>query len=97
MVRDSKNLIVGLDIGTSKIVAIVAEITADGGLNVIGMGTQCLEHRRDLHALVGRVRLATGAVDGALGRDGPGPPARARIALTCAVGEDDEVSHGDQP
>ena len=27
MVKDSKNLIVGLDIGTSKIVAIVAEIT----------------------------------------------------------------------
>ncbi|HSQ80904.1 MAG TPA: cell division protein FtsA [Casimicrobiaceae bacterium] len=39
MVKDSKNLIVGLDIGTSKIVAIVAEAT-DDGLNVIGMGTQ---------------------------------------------------------
>jgi len=39
MVKDSKNLIVGLDIGTSKIVAIVAEVTEDG-LNVIGMGTQ---------------------------------------------------------
>ena len=39
MVKDSKNLIVGLDIGTSKIVAIVAEVT-DEGLNVIGMGTQ---------------------------------------------------------
>ena len=39
MVKDSKNLVVGLDIGTSKIVAIVAEVT-DEGLNVIGMGTQ---------------------------------------------------------
>ena len=39
MVKESKNLIVGLDIGTSKIVAIVAEVT-DDGLNVIGMGTQ---------------------------------------------------------
>jgi cell division protein FtsA len=39
MVRDSKNLIVGLDIGTSKIVAIVAEASEEG-LNVIGMGTQ---------------------------------------------------------
>src|SRR5215216_3276844 len=38
--KDNKNLIVGLDIGTSKIVAIVAEVTADGGLNVIGLGTQ---------------------------------------------------------
>ena len=40
MVKDSKNLVVGLDIGTSKIVAIVAEIGPDGGLNVIGLGTQ---------------------------------------------------------
>ena len=40
MVKDSKNLIVALDIGTSKIVAIVAEVSADGELNVIGMGTQ---------------------------------------------------------
>ncbi len=39
MVKDSKNLIVGLDVGTSKIVAIVAEVT-DDGLNVIGLGTQ---------------------------------------------------------
>ena len=40
MVKDSKNLIVGLDIGTSKIVAIVAEIGPEGELNIIGMGTQ---------------------------------------------------------
>ena len=38
--KDNKNLIVGLDIGTSKIVAIVSEVTADGALNVIGLGTQ---------------------------------------------------------
>jgi cell division protein FtsA len=40
--RDSKNVIVGLDIGTSKIVAIVAEMKADGtngGFEIIGMGT----------------------------------------------------------
>ena len=40
--RDSKNIIVGLDIGTSKIVAIVAEMKADGsngGFEIIGMGT----------------------------------------------------------
>ena len=38
--RDNKNLIVGLDIGTSKIVAIVSEVTPEGSLNVIGLGTQ---------------------------------------------------------
>ena len=37
-IRDSKNLIVGLDIGTSKIVAIVAEVKPGGELEIIGMG-----------------------------------------------------------
>ena len=40
MVKDNKNLIVGLDIGTSKIVAIVAEVTAEKRLNIIGLGAQ---------------------------------------------------------
>ena len=40
MSRDSKDLIVGLDIGTSKIVALVAELTPEGRVNVIGMGSQ---------------------------------------------------------
>ena len=40
MSRDSKDLIVGLDIGTSKIVALVAELTPEGRVNVIGMGQQ---------------------------------------------------------
>src|SRR3990167_4065064 len=37
--RDPKNLVVGLDIGTSKIVCIVAEINDEGVLDIIGMGT----------------------------------------------------------
>lgn len=37
-VREDKNLIVGLDIGTSKIVAIVAELLPEGTLKVIGLG-----------------------------------------------------------
>ena len=36
--RESKNLIVGLDIGTSKIIAIVAEIKPEGALEIIGVG-----------------------------------------------------------
>ena len=31
-------MLVGLDIGTSKIVAIVAEVLEDGQLNIVGMG-----------------------------------------------------------
>ena len=34
-----KDLIVGLDIGTSKVAALVAEVAEDGTLNVIGLGT----------------------------------------------------------
>ncbi|MBT9567450.1 MAG: cell division protein FtsA [Thiobacillus sp.] len=37
--RDPKNLVVGLDIGTSKIVCIVAEINDEDELEIIGMGT----------------------------------------------------------
>ena len=34
-----KNLIVGLDIGTSKIAAIVAEVKPEGGFEIVGMGS----------------------------------------------------------
>ena len=34
-----KNLIVGLDIGTSKVVAIVGEIKADGEIEIVGIGS----------------------------------------------------------
>jgi cell division protein FtsA len=37
--KEQKNLIVGLDIGTSKIVAIVAEVTPEGRMEIIGMGS----------------------------------------------------------
>jgi len=37
-IKEDKNLIVGLDIGTSKIVAIVAELQPEGSLKVIGLG-----------------------------------------------------------
>jgi len=37
--RENKKLVVGLDIGTSKIVAIVAELKPEGGFEIIGMGS----------------------------------------------------------
>lgn len=37
-IKEDKNLIVGLDVGTSKIVAIVAELQPEGTLKVIGLG-----------------------------------------------------------
>ncbi len=36
--RETRDLIVGLDIGTSKIIAVVGEITQEGGLEVVGVG-----------------------------------------------------------
>ncbi len=36
--RDSNDLIVGLDIGTSKIVAIVAQMLPDGRYEIVGLG-----------------------------------------------------------
>jgi cell division protein FtsA len=37
--RIEKNMIVGLDIGTSKVVAIVGEIATEGGIEIIGLGS----------------------------------------------------------
>ena len=38
MTRESKDLLVGLDIGTSKVVTIVAEMHSDGQYEVVGIG-----------------------------------------------------------
>ncbi len=37
--RSDKNLIVGLDIGTSKVVAIVGEVTSNGEIEIVGLGS----------------------------------------------------------
>ncbi len=37
--KSDKNLIVGLDIGTSKVVAIVGEITNEGSVEIVGLGS----------------------------------------------------------
>ncbi|MGZ8164547.1 MAG: cell division protein FtsA [Methylobacter sp.] len=37
--KTERNLIVGLDIGTSKVAAIVGELTSDGNIEVIGIGS----------------------------------------------------------
>src|SRR6201996_4930976 len=38
--KSDRDVIVGLDIGTSKVVALVGEIMADGTIDVIGLGSQ---------------------------------------------------------
>ncbi len=40
MASDANDMLVGLDIGTSKVVAIVGEVLEDGGLKIVGIGSQ---------------------------------------------------------
>src|SRR3990167_3255426 len=37
--KPNKDLLVGIDIGTSKVVTLVGEVASDGSLSVIGFGT----------------------------------------------------------
>ena len=39
MAKEYKDLIVGLDIGTAKVMVVVAELLPDGQLRVAGIGT----------------------------------------------------------
>ena len=39
MAKENKNLIVALDIGTTKVAALVAELQPDGALEILGMGS----------------------------------------------------------
>lgn len=63
--RETKNLIVGLDIGTSKIVAIVAEIKPEGTLEVIGVGMN--ESSGMKKGMVVNIDATVGAIQRALG------------------------------
>ncbi|MCL2644414.1 MAG: cell division protein FtsA, partial [Betaproteobacteria bacterium] len=40
MSKEYKDLIVGLDIGTTKVTCMVAEVRPDGRLSIVGLGTQ---------------------------------------------------------
>ena len=62
--KDSKNLIVGLDIGTSKIVAMVAEIKPEGGFEVIGNGSH--PSRGLKKGMVVNIESTVGAIQRAL-------------------------------
>jgi len=61
MTKEVKNLIVGLDIGTSKIVAIVAELTPEGRLDILGLGTH-QESRGLKKGVVVNIEATVGAI-----------------------------------
>ncbi|MEK7811481.1 MAG: cell division protein FtsA [Pseudomonadota bacterium] len=64
MSKESKNLIVGLDIGTSKIACIVAEVTPEGTLEVIGAGMHQSSGMRK--GMVVNIDATVGAIQQAL-------------------------------
>jgi cell division protein FtsA len=63
--REAKNLIVGLDIGTSKIVAVVGEVRPEGTLEVIGVGMT--ESSGMKKGMVVNIDATVGAISRALG------------------------------
>jgi cell division protein FtsA len=62
--KETKSLVVGLDIGTSKIVAIVGEVKPDGMLEVIGMGMH--ESSGLKKGMVVNIEATVGAIQRAL-------------------------------
>ncbi len=61
--KETKSLVVGLDIGTSKIVVIVGEVKPDGMLEVIGRGMHASDGMKkgmvvNIEATVGAIQLA---------------------------------------
>ena len=64
MTKDLKNLIVGLDIGTSKVVAVVAEVLPDGRHEVIGLGQH--ESKGLKKGVVVNIEATIGSIQAAL-------------------------------
>jgi cell division protein FtsA len=64
MAKENRNLVVGLDIGTSKVVALVAEIAPDGELQVLGMGNH--ESRGLKKGVVVNIEATVSAIQRAL-------------------------------
>jgi len=48
MTRESRNLITALDVGTSKIMAAIAEIVPEGGLKLLGLGTFQVDSKKPI-------------------------------------------------
>lgn len=77
MTRENKNLIVGLDIGTSKVVTVVAEVSEDGSLNVIGLGSA--PSRGLKRSVVVDIEKTVSAIQAALGE--------AELMADCKIHE----------
>lgn len=77
MTKDAKNLIVGLDIGTSKVVAVVADVKEDGSLNVVGLGSAASKGLK--RGVVVDIEKTVAAIQSALGE--------AELMADCKISE----------
>jgi len=75
--REAKNLIVGLDIGTSKVVAVVADVKEDGSLNVVGLGSAASKGLK--RGVVVDIEKTVAAIQSALGE--------AELMADCKISE----------
>ncbi|MDR0481021.1 MAG: cell division protein FtsA [Gallionellaceae bacterium] len=91
--REAKNLIVGLDIGTSKIVAIVGEIKPDGALELVGVGIH--ESSGMKKGMVVNIDATVGAIQRALGDAELMADCKIRTVYTGIAGSHIKGSHGD--
>jgi len=77
MKTETKDLIVGLDIGTSKVVVAVAELLPDGGYQVIGLGQAASEGLR--RGVVVNIEATVRSIRHAL--------EEAELMAACRIGE----------
>src|SRR5437773_7889588 len=64
MPKDNKNLIVALDVGTSKVACLVAELRPDASLEILGMGGH--ESKGLKKGVVVNIEATVGAIQRAL-------------------------------
>ena len=64
MAKEYKDLVVGLDIGTAKVMAVVAEVLPDGELHLAGLGIAF--HAKPVVRQNARQSLSTTGLDGIL-------------------------------
>ena len=100
MAKEVRDLIVGLDIGTSKVAALVASLGADGALEILGMGSHASKGlkkgvvvniedtvtaiQRALEA--SQLRRSRGWLDEIRQLEGPRPSSLSRHAQRVVIG-----------
>jgi cell division protein FtsA len=83
----NRDLIVGLDIGTSKIVAVVAELNPEGQLAILGLGMQDTQEARGLKkGVVVNIEATVGSISKAVAEVEMMAGCKVREVYTCIAG-----------